>query len=122
MDRSDLIAEAVAGACAAVVVAIVLDKSEVVKKAATRVPRLGWKADDEENPPILARLLGTLVATIVFRSTFSVARNTAKALMDGHGPETGGLGLGRVGRWADRLPLGRSERSPSDDAPPLAAA
>ena len=81
MDRSDLIAEAIAGACAAVVVAIVLDKSEVVKKAAHRVPRLGWKTDDEENPPILARLIGTVVATLVFRSTFSVTRNAAQAVV-----------------------------------------
>ena len=81
MDRSDLIAEAIAGACAAVAVALVLDKSEVVKKAATRVPRLGWKTSDTENPPILARLLGTLVATIVFRSTFSVTRGAAQQVM-----------------------------------------
>ena len=79
--RSDLVAEAIAGACAAVAVAVVLDRSEVVKKAAHRVPRLGWKTDDEENPPILARLLGTLVATIVFRSTFHVTRAAAQQVV-----------------------------------------
>ena len=122
MNRSDLIAEAVAGACAAVAVAIVLDKSDVVKRAARHVPRLGWKADDDESPPILARLLGTIVATLVFRSTFSVARNGAKSLMEGAGSGSGGLGLERVRRWADELPFGRSERSPSDEAPAVATA
>ena len=81
MNRSDLIAEALAGACAAVVVAIVLERSEVVKKAAHRVPRVGWNTSDEENPPILARLLGTVVATLVFRSTFSVTRAAAKQVV-----------------------------------------
>ena len=81
MTRSDLIAEALAGACAAVAVVLVLDKSQVVKRAADRVPRLGWKPDDEENPPLLARLVGTLVATIVFRSTFSVTRSAAHKLL-----------------------------------------
>ena len=79
--RSDLIAEAIAGACAAVAVAVVMDRVEVVKRAAGHVPRLGWRPDDEENPPILARLLGTLVATIVFRSTFSVTRSLAKQIV-----------------------------------------
>ena len=79
--RSDLLAEAVAGACAAVAVAVVLDRSQVVKKAAARVPRLGWKTSDTDQPPILARLLGTLVATVVFRSTFSVTRTAAKQVV-----------------------------------------
>ena len=81
MDRSDLIAEAIAGACAAVAVTLVMDRSEVVKRAASRVPRLGWRPDDEQNPPILARLLGTIVATLVFRSTFSVTRTAAKQVV-----------------------------------------
>jgi hypothetical protein len=79
--RSDLIAEAIAGACAAVAVAVVMDRSEPVKRAASRVPRLGWRPDDEENPPILARLLGTLVATLVFRSTFGLTRAAAKQVV-----------------------------------------
>ena len=45
------------------------------------MPRLGWKANDRETPPLLARILGTVVASFVFRSTFSVTRNAAKALM-----------------------------------------
>ncbi|HEX8568953.1 MAG TPA: hypothetical protein VF699_03390 [Caulobacteraceae bacterium] len=79
--RSDLIAEALAGACAAVVAAIVLDKSDVVKRAANHVPRLGWKTNDRENPPLLARIVGTVVASIVFRSTFSATRNLAKQVV-----------------------------------------
>jgi hypothetical protein len=79
--RSDYIAETIAGACAALATVFVLDRSEVVKHAAAKVPRLGWKPDEEEEPPILARLAGTLVATIVFRSTFSVTRSLAKQLM-----------------------------------------
>ena len=79
--RSDLIAEALAGACAAVVASIVLDKSDVVKRAANRVPRLGWKANHPEEPPLLARIAGTVVASIVFRSTFSLTRNAAKGLL-----------------------------------------
>ena len=79
--RSDLIAEAIAGACAAVAVALVLDKSQVVKKAADRVPRLGWMTSEPDQPPILARLLGTLVATVVFRSTFSITRTAAKQVV-----------------------------------------
>jgi len=84
--RSDLIAEAVAGACAAVAVALILDRSQVVKKAAARVPRLGWKAADEDQPPLLARLIGTLVATVVFRSTFSLTRTAARQVLSGDGP------------------------------------
>ena len=79
--RTDLISEAIAGACAAVAVVLVLDKSDVVQRAANRVPRLGWKTSDEDEPPILARLLGTLVATVVFRSTFSVTRSVAHKLV-----------------------------------------
>jgi hypothetical protein len=79
--KSDLIAEAIAGACAAVAVAVVLDKSEVVKRAAGKVPRLGWRSEDTESPPLLARLLGTIVASIVFRSTFSVTRNAAQQVV-----------------------------------------
>ena len=75
--RSDLIAEAIAGACAAVAVAVVLDRVDVVKTAANKVPRLGWKVDDTDSPPILARLLTSVLATIVFRSTFSVTRTVA---------------------------------------------
>jgi hypothetical protein len=78
--RSDLIAEAVAGACAAVATAVVLDRSPV-KEAAAEMPRLGWKPDDEENPPILARLLLGALATIVFRSVFSVTRAAAKQVV-----------------------------------------
>jgi hypothetical protein len=79
--RSDLVAEAIAGACAAVAVAVVMDRVDPVKEAAGRVPRLGWKPDDEENPPILARLLAGALATIVFRSTFSVTRTLAKQVV-----------------------------------------
>jgi len=79
--RSDLIAEAIAGACASLAVALVLDKSDVVKRAAARVPRLGWKSGDDDQPPILARLAGTLVATLVFRSTFSLTRNLARQVV-----------------------------------------
>ena len=79
--RSDLIAETIAGACAALATALVLDRSDVVKRAAARVPRLGWKTSDEDQPPILARIAGTLVATIVFRSTFSVTRSLARQVV-----------------------------------------
>ncbi len=81
MDRSDLIAEAIAGACAAVAVAVIMDRADPVKQAAAKVPRLGWKPDDEENPPILARLLAGALATIVFRSTFSLTRTLAKQVV-----------------------------------------
>jgi hypothetical protein len=81
MDQSDihdLIAEAAAGACAAVAVALILDKSDAMKHLAAKVPRMGWKADDEDNPPILARLLAGALSTIIFRSTFSVTRTLAR--------------------------------------------
>ena len=79
--RSDLVSEAIAGACAAVAVVLVLEKSDVVHRAAARVPRLGWKPDATDEPPILARLAGTLIATIVFRSTFSVTRTLAQRVI-----------------------------------------
>jgi hypothetical protein len=81
MDRSDaadLVAEALAGACAAVAVALVLQKSPAVKEIAGHVPRLGWKADDEDNPPILARLIAGALSTIIFRSVFSLTRTAAR--------------------------------------------
>ena len=84
--RADLIAEALAGACAALATAVVLDKSDVVKRAAGRVPRMGWKADHPEDPPILARIVGTVVASVVFRSTFSLTRNAAKVVLKGDTP------------------------------------
>ena len=62
-------------------VAVVMDRVEPVKQAAGKVPRLGWKPDDEENPPILARLLAGALATIVFRSTFALTRTAAKQLI-----------------------------------------
>ena len=80
-DMSDLAAEALAGACAAVAVALILDKSEGVKKIAEKTPRLGWKANDQENPPILARLIAGALASIIFRSTFSVTRAAAKQVL-----------------------------------------
>jgi hypothetical protein len=79
--RSDLFAEALAGACAAVATAVVLDRVDPVKHAAAKVPRLGWKTHHEENPPILARLLAGALATIVFRSTFSITRTAAKQVV-----------------------------------------
>lgn len=77
-DISDLVAEAAAGACAALAVAILLDKSDVMKQITAKVPRLGWKAEDEDHPPILARLVGGALATLVFRSTFSATRTLAR--------------------------------------------
>lgn len=77
MDRSDsydLIAEALAGACAAVAVALVLEKSPAVKEISDRVPRLGWRPNDEDHPPILARAL----STVIFRSVFGLTRAAAK--------------------------------------------
>jgi hypothetical protein len=67
-DISDLVAEAAAGACAALAVALVLDKSDAVRRISDHVPRLGWKTHSDD-PPILARLLAGALATIVFRST-----------------------------------------------------
>src|SRR3712207_2106726 len=84
--RSDLAAEAIAGAFASVAAAIILDRSQVVKRAAARVPRFGWKVKDMDQPPMLARLVGTAVATIVFRSTFSVTRTAARKALTGGGP------------------------------------
>ena len=75
--RSDLLAEAVAGTCAAV--AVVLEHG-LVKRAAAWAPRLGWRTNHPDQP-ILARLLGTVVATVVFRSTFSVTRSAARQLL-----------------------------------------
>ena len=79
--RSDLIAEAIAGACAAVAAVLVMEKSDVVKRTAAKVPRLGWNTRRPEEPPILARLAGTVLATIVFRSTFSVTRTLAARVL-----------------------------------------
>ena len=79
--RSDLISEAIAGACASVAVAVVLDKVDVVHDFAGKVPRLGWKPNETDQPPILARLLAGAVATIIFRSTFSVTRSLAKQVI-----------------------------------------
>jgi hypothetical protein len=79
--RSDLIAEAIAGACAAVAASIVLDKSQVVKRTASKVPRLGWKTHHTEEPPLLARIVGTVLASIVFRSTFSLTRTLASKVV-----------------------------------------
>ena len=81
MDRSDiddLIAEALAGACAAVAVALVLQKSDAMKEIAARVPRLGWHVNEEDDPPILARLIAGALSTVIFRSVFSLARTTAR--------------------------------------------
>jgi hypothetical protein len=78
--RSDLIAEAVAGACAAVATAVILDR-DPVKSAAAKMPRLGWKPDSSEDPPILARLLTGALATIIFRSTFSLTRAATKQIV-----------------------------------------
>lgn len=79
--RSDLIAEALAGACASVAVAVVLDRVDPVKQAAGKVPRLGWKPDETDSPPILARLLAGALATLVFRSTFSLTRTAVKQVV-----------------------------------------
>lgn len=76
-DYADLAAEAAAGACAALAVALVLEKSDVMKRVSDRVPRFGWKTNGED-PPIAARLLGGALATIIFRSTFSVTRTLAR--------------------------------------------
>lgn len=84
MDRSDaydLIAEALAGACAAVAVALVFQKSPAVEKIADKVPRLGWKTDDEENPPILARLIVGAFSTVIFRSVFGLVRVGARKIL-----------------------------------------
>jgi hypothetical protein len=84
MDRSDaadLISEALAGACAAVAVALVFQKSPAVQEISDRVPRLGWKPDDEENPPILARLIVGAFSTIIFRSVFGLTRAGARKLL-----------------------------------------
>ena len=80
-DIDDLIAEALAGACAAVAVALVLEKSPAVKKISDKVPRLGWRPDDEEHPPILARLLAGAVSTVIFRSVFGLTRLAARKLL-----------------------------------------
>ena len=80
-DIADLAAEALAGACAAVAVAVILDKSEGTKKIAQKVPRLGWKGDDQQNPPVLARLIAGALASIIFRSTFSVTRTAARSVL-----------------------------------------
>jgi hypothetical protein len=84
--RYDLAAEAIAGACASVAAAVILDRSQVVKRAAARVPRFGWKPSDLDTPPLLARVAGTVVATIVFRSTFSLTRTAARKVLSGGGP------------------------------------
>jgi hypothetical protein len=78
--RSDLIAEAIAGACAAVATTVVLDH-DPLKHLAAEVPRLGWKPDEADQPPILARLLTAAFASIVFRSIFSLTRSAAKAVV-----------------------------------------
>ena len=83
--RTDLAAEAIAGACASVAAAVILDRSQVVKRAAAHVPRFGWKASELDQPPMLARLVGTAVATIVFRSTFSVTRSAAHRMLSNGG-------------------------------------
>ncbi len=79
--RSDLIAEAVAGACASLATAVILDRVDVVHDLAAKVPRLGWKPNENDEPPILARLITGALATIIFRSTFSVTRTLAKQVM-----------------------------------------
>ncbi|MBW3559179.1 MAG: hypothetical protein KY446_06090 [Proteobacteria bacterium] len=84
MERSDihdLIAEAAAGACAALAVALVLQKSPAVKEIASRVPRLGWKPNDQEDPPILARLAAGALSTLIFRSVFSLTRTAARQVL-----------------------------------------
>jgi hypothetical protein len=81
MDRSDaydLIAEGLAGACAAIAVALVFQKSPAVKEISNHVPRMGWRPDDEENPPILARLIVGALSTIIFRSVFGLTRAAAQ--------------------------------------------
>lgn len=78
--RSDLIAEALAGACAAVATAVVLDR-DPLKDVAGHVPRLGWKPDEEDQPPILARLLTAALASLIFRSVFSVTRSAARRVV-----------------------------------------
>ena len=80
-DIDDLIAEALAGACAAVAVSLVLEKSPAVKKLGEKVPRLGWRPDDEEHPPILARLIVGALSTLVFRSVFGLTRAGARKLL-----------------------------------------
>jgi hypothetical protein len=80
-DIDDLIAEALAGACAALAVALVFQKSPAVKEIAGHVPRLGWKPDDEDNPPILARLIVGALSTVVFRSIFGLTRMGARKLL-----------------------------------------
>jgi hypothetical protein len=45
------------------------------------VPRLGWKPDDEDNPPILARLIVGALSTVVFRSIFGLTRMGARKLL-----------------------------------------
>jgi hypothetical protein len=77
----DLIAEVLAGACAAAAVYFVLEKSPAVKEIAARVPRLGWRSDDEEHPPMLARLIVGALSTIVFRSTFGLTRMAAREVL-----------------------------------------
>ena len=86
--RYDLAAEAIAGAAASVAAAVILDRSQVVKRAAARVPRFGWKVSELEQPPLLARLAGTAVATIVFRTTFSLTRTAARKVLSDDGPLT----------------------------------
>lgn len=84
MDRSDiddLIAETLAGACAALAVALVLQKSPAVEKIADKVPRLGWRPDDREHPPILARLIAGAISTVIFRSVFGLTRLGARKLL-----------------------------------------
>ncbi len=77
-DAADLVSEALAGACAAVSVALALEKSGALKEIANKVPRLGWKPDDDDHPPILARLIGGALATVIFRSVFSLTRAAAR--------------------------------------------
>jgi hypothetical protein len=93
--RNDLIAEALAGAAASVAAAVILERSNVVKRAASRVPRFGWRTHHLDQPPLLARLLGTVVATVVFRSTFSLTRTAARKALGGGG-WLGGLAQRRL--------------------------